>query len=156
MAVAPTSRTMLLSLRFAPPGHPELVYHSFIAGAIGGYFIWGRYSAVNQQIVLYLASRVLMGLWNRAMIGRSKPRLEEGSVALAEDTKLMRQSAQSSKSYPIMAAIIWGVVMALWEENPDVLQLSLKKSMDEIYRHDSFRPGRQDQGVSGAPMTRLI
>jgi hypothetical protein len=42
-----------------PPGYPERIYHSWIAGAIGGYFVWGRHSAVNHQILLYLSSRVL-------------------------------------------------------------------------------------------------
>lgn len=36
--------------------------------------------------------------------------------------------------YPYKAAVVWSIVMVLFESNPDVLHPSLKKSMDEIYR----------------------
>lgn len=98
------------------PGHPERYHHALIAGAVGGYFVWGRYSNVNHQVVLYLASRVLVGLGKKA----------------ANQLKI---SHHTRNSYPFFAAVIWGIVMALFEESPDVLHASLKKSMDEIYRY---------------------
>lgn len=100
------------SITASPPGHPEHAYHSFVAGAIGGFFVWGRFSAVNNQLLLYLTSRVLVGLWKRAYHGQSHPR-----------------------AYQFASAAIWGLVMALWEESPHVLHPSLKSSMDEIYRY---------------------
>jgi peroxisomal membrane protein 4 len=42
---------------------------------------------------------------------------------------------QFHTSYPLFAAAVWGLVMMLFEERPDVLHPSLKKSMDEIYRY---------------------
>jgi hypothetical protein len=45
--------------RPAPPGYAERVYHSWVAGSLGGYFIWGRYSSINHQILLHLSSRVM-------------------------------------------------------------------------------------------------
>jgi hypothetical protein len=107
------------------PGHPERSHHALMAGAIGGYVVWGRYSGVNYQIVLYLASRVLVALAKRAHI-HSPIKLDV------------------SKGYPLFAATVWGVVMILFEESPELLHPSLKKSMDEIYRY-SF-----DSNVSGA------
>lgn len=101
----------------APPGHAEHAYHAFVAGALSGYYIWGRYSSVNYQIVLYLTSRVLVGLWKR--LHQSSSLL---STQCPEDT------------YPWAAAVVWGLTMALFEESPDVLHPSLKSSMDEIYR----------------------
>ena len=100
-----------------PAGLPERPYHALVAGAIGGYVIWGRYSGVNYQIVLYLASRVLVGLGKHL-----HAYLPEGTVSF-------------DQSYPLFAAVIWGLVMILFEECPDVLHPSLKKSMDEIYRY---------------------
>ncbi len=94
-----------------PPGHAEHAHHAWIAGAVGGYFVWGRYSSVNYQVVLYLTSRVLVGLWKKYGINISHPRI-----------------------YSLAAAVVWGVVMMLFEESPDVLHPSLKSSMDEIYR----------------------
>ena len=110
-------------------GEPERPYHSLIAGATGGYIIWGRYSSVNHQIVLYLASRILVGLSKRVWesvyqkpghFGRND--LNQGSIL------------QHPRTYPLVAATVWGIVMLLFEESPHVLHRSLKKSMDEIYR----------------------
>ena len=96
------------------PGYPELNHHALIAGAIGGYYVWGRYSKINVQINLYLLSRVVIALgkrhgWN----------VEE-----------------SKERYAWFAALIWGLVMYLFEEEPESLHPSLKMSMDEIYRYD--------------------
>lgn len=118
------------------PGIPEEPIHSFLAGAIGGYFVWGRYSSVNYQIVLYLTSRILVGLWKRQF---EHARQKEGhdkraiSVAMLDRTTAL---------YPIAAATVWGIVMYLFETHPDVLHPSLKSSMDEIYRV-SYRPTNQ-------------
>lgn len=114
-----------------PPGHPERSHHALVAGAIGGYVVWGRYSSVNYQIVLYLASRVLVGLGKHL-----QAYLPEGTVSF-------------DQSYPLFAAVVWGLVMILFEEHPDVLHPSLKKSMDEIYRY-SIREN------SGLPTTVAV
>jgi peroxisomal membrane protein 4 len=104
-----------------------------VAGAIGGYFVWGRYSAVNYQIVLYLTSRVLVGL------GKYLQQVylpEEGAVSF-------------DQSYPLFAAVVWGLVMILFEERPSVLHPSLKKSMDEIYRYSGTGKTRNVQRGHG-------
>ena len=97
------------------PGLPEHPIHSFVAGAVGGYLVWGRYSSVNYQILLYLSSRVALGVWKRSQL--RLPQVVE------------------PHSYPLFAALIWGTVMYLFEESPGVLHASLKRSMDEIYRY---------------------
>lgn len=112
-------------LALAPPGHAQHVYHSFVAGAIGGYFVWGRYSSVNYQIVLYLASRVMVGLWHRMFPHwKDHPRL-----------------------YPLAAAGVWGLVMALFEESPEVLHPSLRASMNEIYRWQWSNAGSERDAI---------
>lgn len=100
-----------------PPGYPEHPLHSFLAGSVGGYIIWGRYSSVNYQILLYLVSRVLVGLWKR-----SKIRLPD---------------ALDRQSFRLGSALVWGLVMYLFEDSPEVLHPSLKRSMEEIYRSGS-------------------
>lgn len=107
--------TQILRAAHAPPGHPERIHHAFIAGAVGGYFVWGRYNSLNHQILLYLTSRVLVGVWKRV----------RGQV----------KGSASNKTFSLIAALTWAIVMALWEESPEVLHPSLKKSMDEIYRY---------------------
>lgn len=94
------------------PGFPERSHHALIAGAIGGYFVWGRYNKINVQINLYLLSRVIIALgkkygWN------------------VEAT---------SDRYAWFSAVVWGIVMFLFEDEPESLHSSLKMSMDEIYR----------------------
>jgi len=102
------------------PGLPEHPYHAFLAGAIGGYCIWGKYSSVNYQLVLYLTSRIIVGCIKLAR--------EKGYPPFSWKRLTFH------KSYPYGAALIWGTVMMLFEEYPNVLHPSLRRSMDEIYR----------------------
>lgn len=106
------------------PGIPEKPQHAAIAGAIGGYCIWGNYTSINYQIVLYLTSRVIVGLATLAKQKNIPPFCWKG---------MTRKNV-----YPYKAAVIWSIVMVLFESNPDVLHPSLKKSMDEIYRINIF------------------
>lgn len=107
-----------------PAGLPQHPYHAFVAGAIGGYIIWGRYSNVNYQLILYLTSRILVGCIKLAREKGIRP--------------FSWKRLDFTNSYPYGAAMIWGTVMMLFEEYPDVLHPSLRRSMDEIYRFASF------------------
>ena len=109
-------------LKERAPGLPDRHNHSLYAGAIGGYLVWGRYSGVNYQILLYLASRVLVGIAKKVQ------------ERLGGNAQLRGKNEGSN--YPLFSALVWGVVMLLFEESPQVLHPSLKKSMDEIYRFD--------------------
>jgi peroxisomal membrane protein 4 len=96
------------------PGFPELSHHALIAGAIGGYIVWGRYDKANVQINLYLFSRVIIAL------GKKYGWNVEASTA----------------RYAWFSAVVWGIVMFLFEDEPGSLHSSLKMSMDEIYRYN--------------------
>ena len=109
------------------PGLPERPYHAFLAGAVGGYYVWGRYSGVNYQLILYLASRILVGCIKLAS--------EKGIPPFSWKRLTFK------RTYPWAAAGIWGTVMMLFEEYPEVLHPSLRRSMDEIYRFTSFESG---------------
>jgi peroxisomal membrane protein 4 len=108
-------------------GQPQHSWDAALAGAIGGYYCWGRYSAVNQQLLLYLSSRVLLGVWKK-------------NAGNSTTTRIMRIP------YPVVAAMIWGAVMYLFEDDPQVLHPSLKSSMDEIYRYSTTVPAAQRGG----------
>eukprot|EP00536_Pseudo-nitzschia_multiseries_P011008 jgi/Psemu1/204701/e_gw1.355.19.1 len=114
-------------------GEPERPYHSLLAGAAGGYLVWGRYSSVNHQIVLYLASRILVGLAKRGWehVYEKPGHFQNGNS--------VGSVLQHPRTYPLVSATVWGIVMMLFEESPHVLHRSLKKSMDEIYRLYLFR-----------------
>ena len=111
-------------------GEPERPYHSLLAGATGGYIVWGRYSSVNYQIVLYLASRILVGLTKRGWELVYKRPGHFKSKSNSNPNSIL----QHPQIYRVLTATVWGIVMLLFEESPHVLQRSLKKSMDEIYR----------------------
>jgi len=105
-----------------PPGLPVRNFHALIAGSIGGFMVWGNYNKINVQINLYLLSRILMGIGKRYGVPM-------------EDEK-----------YAWFAALVWGAVMFLYEENGRVLHPSLSASMDEIYRYESiFRPRKSEK-----------
>ena len=112
-----------ISISSSEPGLPEKPYHAFLAGSVGGYIVWGRYSGVNYQLILYLASRIIVGCIKLAS--------EKGIPPFSW------KQLRFNKTYPWAAAGIWGTVMMLFEEYPQVLHPSLRRSMDEIYRFSS-------------------
>ena len=142
-------------------GHPERPYHALISGAIGGYFVWGRYSSINYQIVLYLTSRVIIGLTKRLFEhyyhpgdGHSHHNIAATTTASSQSiTKSSNNSSsnilQHPQMYPLMAALVWGCVMVLFEESPHVLHRSLKSSMDEIYRYSFDSSMNGESSASG-------
>jgi peroxisomal membrane protein 4 len=90
--------------------------HFFIAGLLNGYLVYrSKDSNINQQIILYLLSRVLTG----------------GAQSLQTSGHL-----PSGKWFPLLAALCWGLVMFLFENDPKSLQPSLTGSMEFLY-HES-------------------
>ncbi|CAG8735494.1 17857_t:CDS:2, partial [Cetraspora pellucida] len=94
-------------------GDREHNSHSFIAGLIGGYVIFGENNNINQQIVLYVFARIMTGL---------------------AKLPIKRQTINEPKhTFPVFAAVVWGVVMWLFRHDRDVLQPSLQASMQYLY-----------------------
>lgn len=104
----------LLLLQRKLHGGKESSADPFFAGLIGGYVIFGDDNPINQQIVLYLFSRVAMGL-----------------VKYSADNGIIPQP--KFKSFPIFAALVWGAVMWLFRNNKKSLQPSLQASMQYLY-----------------------
>eukprot|EP00953_Heterococcus_sp_UTEX-ZZ885_P010852 6312-Heterococcus_DN1.PRE.3 len=114
---------------------------SFVAGGVAGRLIFARYSAVNYQIVLYLLSRVAVGIVTRASRRGIKPFC----------------SCRFKAVYPHLATFCWALVMHLFEHDQAVLHPSLTASMQFIYkdRHSwkEFRqllPAKQAAGIVAA------
>jgi len=89
-------------------------WHSFVAAFIGGYFVFGDNNPINNQIVLYLFSRILVGL--------VKAGVKHGYIARPK-----------IKVFPWFAALVWGTVLWLFEYERDTLQDSLRSSMTYLY-----------------------
>ncbi|KAJ0392269.1 hypothetical protein P43SY_005490 [Pythium insidiosum] len=98
-------------------GKPAEHWHAAVAGAVGGYLVWGRYSGVNYQIVMYLFARIAIGAIRV---------LAKRGVKPFSDQKF-------NDVYPLFATGVWAVVMWLYENEGMSLHPSLRKSMDFLY-----------------------
>ena len=118
-------------------------YDSFVAGSLGGYVIFGRRkNAINQQIVIYIFARVILGIakifFTPHFLGPQpdigdiygrKVRSSSGKEpqGLIQDEELLRVIKKSS--WPVFATISWATVMYLFRWYPNSLQPSLRNSM---------------------------
>ncbi|KAI9323582.1 peroxisomal membrane protein 4 [Dichotomocladium elegans] len=99
-------------------GGKEAGIHPFIAGLVGGYFVFGENNAINQQIVLYIFARVFLA-----------------TVKLPVKRQIIDAPQHT---YPLFAAVCWGLVMYLFKHDADVLQPSLRASMQYIYKDSDY------------------
>lgn len=100
-----------------PVGKPAAHWHAAVAGAVGGYLVWGRYSGVNYQIVMYLLARVMIAIVRV---------LAKRGVRPFSDHKF-------DAVYPALATVTWATVMWLYENEGSSLHASLRKSMEFLY-----------------------
>lgn len=84
-----------------------------ISGGTFGFLVFGNKTSVNYQIILYLLSRVIAG---------------------AADHFAKKGYLPNRNVYPLLAAVCWGLVMFLFEDDPSNLQNSLASSMQFLYK----------------------
>lgn len=120
-------------------GGKERTADSFLAGALGGWYVFGRRkSSVNQQIVIYVAARVALAAATLAFRARSDNTLlgsqygGRGGRDLLNLSDKTRQTIRRA-AWPTFAGLSWAAVMWLFKHHPDVLQPSLKSSMVYMY-----------------------
>uniref|UniRef100_A0A8D2ND96 Peroxisomal membrane protein 4 n=1 Tax=Zonotrichia albicollis TaxID=44394 RepID=A0A8D2ND96_ZONAL len=92
----------------------KIPFHSFLAACIGGWLVFGDNNPINSQIIMYLLSRILFGL--------SRLAVQKGFIP---------QPRQDP--FPLLAALVWGTVLWLFEYHRDTLQPSLQSSMTYLY-----------------------
>ncbi|KAJ8656056.1 hypothetical protein O0I10_008278 [Lichtheimia ornata] len=95
-------------------GNKEADIHPFIAGLLGGYYVFGENNSINQQIVLYIFARVVLA-----------------TVKIPVKRQIIDAPQHT---YPVFAAVCWGLVMYLFKHDADTLQPSLRSSMQYIYK----------------------
>lgn len=98
-------------------GKPARHWHAAVAGGVGGYLVWGRYSSVNFQIVMYLLSRVV--------ISTARVLAARGVAPFA--------GHRFQHVYPLLATAVWASVMYLYENESALLHPSLRRSMEFLY-----------------------
>ncbi|XP_065179490.1 peroxisomal membrane protein 4-like [Sycon ciliatum] len=93
----------------------QFQWHSLLAGFLGGYAVFGENNKINQQINLYLLSRIIMGL--------CKVGVDQGFIP-----------APRSDPFPLFGALVWAIVLWLFEHHRSTLQPSLRASMTYLYK----------------------
>jgi hypothetical protein len=111
----------------------------FLAGLLGGYVVFGRsiHSSVSQQIVIYVFARVAMALARLAVQPRIS--LAEGAYAghhsgwgLMDRWPEAREVVRRY-GWAAFASFSWAFVMWLFKWHPEVVQPSLRSSMNYMY-----------------------
>jgi len=100
---------------------------TFLAGLLGGYIVFGERSAVNEQIVLYVVSRVVSSFIPRAGTPYS-------SSAPAAAGSAVKPMPPDSRYFTLFAALSWGAVMWLFEHRGETIQPGMFNSMTYLYR----------------------
>lgn len=129
---------------------------TFVAGMVGGWWVFGERTAINEQIVLYVSSRVLASFLPRLISsGRNAAASPVASSSIPSfllpyiPTNLLpRDPLQpltakeayhkpippSDAPFAIFAAISWGLVMYVYRHRGEWLQPGMVNSMQYLYR----------------------
>lgn len=91
------------------------------AGFVGGFLVFGRETAVNSQINMYVLARVI--------VGAARLAVSKGWIPVRVPENV----------YGIYAGVVWAAVMVLFEFQPEVLQRSLRQSMEYLYHEQERR-----------------
>ncbi|KAJ1905129.1 hypothetical protein IWQ60_012340 [Tieghemiomyces parasiticus] len=136
--------TIYKSLMFALrklSGNKEASHHSFLAGLVGGYVVFGENNNINNQCRSIVRSaavtdaastprslyppprtrQIVMYLFSRVAIGLAKLAVEKRVVD------------EPHRPFPVFAAVVWGLVMWLFRHERATLQPSLQASMQYLY-----------------------
>jgi len=120
-------KSTLLALRYTSPQRKERDYDTFVAGLLGGYYVFGRrQSSINQQIVIYVFARAMLALAKYSIKGA-----EEGGLGLVKTEKtreLIRGNA-----WAVFASLSWAMVMYMFRWHPETVQSSLRSSMQYMW-----------------------
>ncbi len=126
----------MLALRHTSPTGKERHFDSFLAGLLGGYTVFARtiHTSVSQQIVIYVAARVILAVAKLATQPRAAGSASltggpssGGIWQLAGNEELRRSLVKNG--WPIVASLSWASVMYIFRWHPESVQSSLRSSM---------------------------
>ncbi|KAI5481273.1 peroxisomal protein [Pseudohyphozyma bogoriensis] len=109
---------------------------TFWAGLLGGWIVFGERNAVNEQIVLYVLSRVVTSILPRAGPAVDPTPLQpapSGGLPHPPGAPYRKPRAPDSRVFQVYAALTWGAVMWLFREKRDRLQGGMVNSMQYLY-----------------------
>ncbi|EKM83436.1 hypothetical protein AGABI1DRAFT_110100 [Agaricus bisporus var. burnettii JB137-S8] len=101
---------------------------TFIAGLLSGYLVFGERNAVNEQIVLYVVSRVVASFVPRSTSSyKTSPQSPLAS-------SVVKPIPPNSRAFSLFAALAWGSVMWLFQNRGETIQPGMFHSMIYLYR----------------------
>lgn len=106
-------------------GGKERSHDTFFAGLLGGYIVFGDRNAINEQIVLYVCSRVVASFIPRAGSPYSMSSTSPSGV---------KPVPPDSCYFSVFAAVSWGMVMWLFQHRGETIQPGMFNSMKYLYR----------------------
>ncbi|EJD04324.1 peroxisomal membrane protein 4 [Fomitiporia mediterranea MF3/22] len=102
---------------------------TFFAGLVGGYIVFGDRTPINEQIVLYVVSRVVASFLSRERLnGNATP------ATPAPPGSPARPMHPDARQFSVFAAIAWGAVMWLFENRSETIQPGMWSSMKYLYK----------------------
>lgn len=128
-------------------GSERLGLVKFIAGCFGSWIVYSQHfgyfnPGITHQITLYCFSRVLIASGKILLdhyLNCTKPTLRLANGESISFTKLSSQqqkklkSSVYNKTWKYFAVLTWGLVMFIYDYQPQYLQSSLRHSMAYIY-----------------------
>ncbi|KWU43039.1 peroxisomal protein [Rhodotorula sp. JG-1b] len=123
-------------------GGKQRKFDTFFAGLVGGWAVFGERNAVNEQIVLYVVSRVITSFLPRATppVPSSASSASAPAAVSAPDGfprppgyPYPKSRAPHPKVFELYSALAWGMVMYLFRENRDRLHGGMVSSMQYLY-----------------------
>lgn len=100
-------------------GGKERKYDTLFAGLVGGYAVFSERNAVNEQIILYVLSRVIASFIPR----------QPTPYTLAQG----KPHPPNPKAFALLATLTWGSVMYLFHTRRQTLQAGMVNSMQYLY-----------------------
>jgi len=122
-------KTLLLIQRKLNGGK-ERKADTFFAGLIGGYIVFGDRTAINEQIVLYVCSRVVASFIPRAGTTYAA---SSASSSSGGDSQI-KPIPPDARLFSFFAALSWGSVMWLFKHRGETIQPGMFSSMRYLYR----------------------
>jgi peroxisomal membrane protein 4 len=101
--------------------------NALLAGAIGGYMVFGEFNPINSQINMYIMSRVIFGSVRTLLKHEIVPEYEY--------------------AFQVYAAVGWALVMYLFNYQKGTLQKSLISSMTYLYLDSEKWPNPDQSSI---------
>ncbi|RSH86488.1 uncharacterized protein EHS24_004745 [Apiotrichum porosum] len=133
---------VMLLLQKKLNGGIERDLDTFIAGGIGGWWVFGERTPINEQIVLYIMSRAILSLIPRLYSNTANPPrypmqpLDHPLPALTSPEANPRPIPPAPVPFTIVASLSWAMIMYMFRHRGERLQPGIVNSMRYIY-HES-------------------